>query len=393
VIPAGVREMDGYSFTRARLESIEVASDSPTFRTDGYFLFDSMHGLVRYFGKDSTVTIPRSIVALRRGCFTECFSLRTVLFEPGSGLVELGDFVFESCTNLESICLPASLENVHGSAFPFPKIKNFSVDSGNRCLRVIADFLVDVTRSRLIRYLGSGSELTLSRSVQIIGSFCFTFCSCLVSLTFESGSKLTRIGRIAFAGCSIRSIVIPASVTTICGCAFAESGIRQISIEDRSEHFCVSGQFLLDTRTSLISFFGIAATVTIPRKIRVLCDSCFLSCNTISRLNFKAGSQLRRIERLAFGGCSSLHKISIPSSTESLDHDWFLNSHFYGGVVFDTVRFESCESLSRMVHSTCADLSGDFSIEVVNWTEGSMIPGYFVDTVIAGSLVRLKHSS
>jgi hypothetical protein len=156
----------------------------------------------------------------------------------------------------------------------------------------------------------------------------------------------------------------------------------------------VSRHFLLDiTRTSLIAFFGIAVTVTISREIRILCDSCFFACRSLSRLNFETGSQLRRIERLAFGRCSSLHTICIPSSIESLEPEWFLNSHFDGGVVFDRVRFESCESLSNMIAEDCADLSGGFSIEVLNWNGKTAIPGYCLDAVISDGWVSLKKSS
>jgi hypothetical protein len=143
----------------------------------------------------------------------------------------------------------------------------------------------------------------------------------------------------------------------------------------------------------LIAFFGIAATVTISAEIRILCDSCFFACEILSRLNFESGSQLRRIERLAFGRCSSLHIIRIPSSIESLEREWFLHSHFYGGVVFDTVQFESCESLSKMITDDCADLSGGFRIEVLNWNGQTAIPGYRLDAVISDALVSLKKSS
>jgi hypothetical protein len=335
------------------------------------------------------------MVSLRRGCFDDCDSIRQLVFESESTLTELDDFVFDGCRDLELTELPSSLMKVTGSSLANAAFSSISVDPGNRYLQVIADFLIDITRSKLIRYFGSSSAIILTRSVEIIGSYCFSDCAGLMSLSFETGSKLTRFGRSAFSGClSLRSIVVPASVTTICGGAFAESGIREISIEDGNEHFCVMGQFLLDiTKTSLIASFGIAATVTIPPEIQVLCDSCFFNCRTLSRLNVEAGSQLRHIERLAFGECSSLHAIIIPASIKSLEREWFLASHFYGGVVFDIVQFESSESLSRMVHDDCADLSGDFSIEVLDWSDESMIPGYCVDTVISGHLVRLTKST
>jgi hypothetical protein len=46
-----------------------------------------------------------------------------------------------------------------------------------------------------------------------------------------------------------------------------------------------------------------------------------------------------------------------------------------------------------MVHNDCCDLSGDFSLEVLDWTDESIIRGDCVDTVISGTIVRLKKSS
>jgi hypothetical protein len=43
-----------------------------------------------------------------------------------------------------------------------------------------------------------------------------------------------------------------------------------------------------------------------------------------------------------------------------------------------------------MVHDDCADLSGDLSLEVLDWTDESMIRGYSVGTVISDNFVRLK---
>jgi hypothetical protein len=166
-IPASVRRIDGSAFVGSGITSIEVARDSSNFRIDGYFLLDSSGGLVRYFGSQSTVTISREIVALRLCCFSVCDRLRTLHFESGSALSELENFLFEDCTDLELIDLPPSLENVHGSAFCLTKITKTSVDPGNRHLRVIGDFLIDITRSRLIHYFGRSSGIIMSRSIEM----------------------------------------------------------------------------------------------------------------------------------------------------------------------------------------------------------------------------------
>jgi hypothetical protein len=395
VIPASVRKLKGSAFAASGINSIKVADDSSNFKTDGSFLLDSFDGLVRYFGTESIVTINRLIVALRPYCFADCDKLRQLLFESESNLVDIEEWVFTDCVNLELIDLPSSLVNVHGSAFADATIRAISVESGNQRLRVIGDFLVDVSRAKLIRYFGSSCEIILSHMVEVIGGYCFGYCEDFSSLAFEQGPKLREIERGAFTNCSsLKSIVIPASVTTIMGAAFSASGIRHISVEEGNTHFCVIGQFLLDfTGTSLIAFFGTSATVTIDHKIQVLCDCCLADCDPLSRVEFEGGSELRRIEWCAFGGCSSLHTIRIPSSIESLEREWFRFSCLDGGVVFDIVQFESAESLSRMIIAGCVDLSGDFDIEVLNFDGETQIPGYFVDRVVSGNVVRLKKSS
>jgi hypothetical protein len=125
LIPASVRKMDGSAFMGSYSRSIEVASDSPSFRTDGPFLLDSHRGLVRY---ESDLTISRGIVALRRGCFSGWTNLRSLLFESESTLAELEAFVFDDCSDLELIDFPASLVKVHGSAFVKANIAYISID-------------------------------------------------------------------------------------------------------------------------------------------------------------------------------------------------------------------------------------------------------------------------
>ena len=50
------------------------------------------------------------------GAFHSCENLRSVVFEQGSELAEIGDNAFYGCKNLQNICLPDKLKKIGWSA-------------------------------------------------------------------------------------------------------------------------------------------------------------------------------------------------------------------------------------------------------------------------------------
>ena len=64
--------------------------------------------------------------------------------------------------------------------------------------------------------------------------------------------------------------------------------------------------------------FANITLITIPASVEVLCERCFVGCKSLSRVTFAAGSCLKRIEKEAFSGCSSLKEIGIPARVEVL---------------------------------------------------------------------------
>ena len=55
--------------------------------------------------------------------------------------------------------------------------------------------------------------------------------------------------------------------------------------------------------------FANIPVITIPASVEVICERCFVSCGSLSRVTFAAGSCLKRIEEEAFSGCESLKEI------------------------------------------------------------------------------------
>jgi hypothetical protein len=90
-------------------------------------------------------------------------------------------------------------------------------------------------------------EMTIPASVEVLGWNCFSDCKALFRVTFESGSRLSRIERRAFYQSSLVEVLIPASV-------------------------------------------------------EVLGEECFYECRYLSCVAFKTGSKLREVGRRAFFG-------------------------------------------------------------------------------------------
>jgi hypothetical protein len=148
------------------------------------------------------------------------------------------------CSLLKFIRLPASLQMIDGSALAQTRISPITVEAGNRYFRVVGDFLLDFDGVSVIRYFGSDSTVTLSNHIEILGQSSFDSCHSVCSLTFESGSRLTRIEANAFDNYySVRSICLPASLQVIDGSALTKTRISPITVEEGNQHFHVVGDF------------------------------------------------------------------------------------------------------------------------------------------------------
>jgi hypothetical protein len=138
------------------------------------------------------------------------------------------------------------------------------------------------------------------------GHHCFFGCMSLTLLTFEPGSKLTRLGSKAFFLCwELNSICIPASVEMLCeSCFSGRSDIASLTFELGSRLTRIESKaFLRCYRLK---------SICIPASVEGLCWMCFAKCESLSPVLFERGSKLRRIEPYAFYGCSSLKSVSIP---------------------------------------------------------------------------------
>ena len=188
-IPDSVTSIDGEFpfFNCWGLTSIEVGENNECFKSiDGNLYTKDGAKLIQYAvaKKDTSFTIPDSVMSIASRAFQNCHSLISVTI-PDS-VMSIGSMAFANCTSLTSVTIPDSLTSIGNLTF-------------ENCYSL--------------------TSITIPDSVTSIGYGAFRECRSLTSVTIPD--SLTSIGDNAFDGCySLTSITISDNVTTIGKYAF-----------------------------------------------------------------------------------------------------------------------------------------------------------------------------
>lgn len=146
--------------------------------------------------------------------------------------------------------------------------------------------------STLIKYNGKEEEVEIPNDVEVIGKGAFEKNDKVKKVTFESGSKINAISRLAFKECrKLESIELPDSI---------------ISIGDEAFKNCVA-----------------LNGVILPSHITELGYETFYGCIGLTTIQLNQG--LVSIDDGVFKECTKLETISIPSSVTSIGDQVFLD--------------------------------------------------------------------
>ena len=203
--------------------------------------------------------------------FLECTNIKSVIL-PNT-LTAIGTQAFWG-SSLVSISIPASVEEIRGSAFfGCSSLKTVTFEKGSK-LKTVAGF----------SHCTSLTTIEIPASVETIGQYAFNDCTSLHTVTFEKGSKLKTIGSDVFLNCtSLTMIEIPASVETI---------------EDQAFEGC-----------------SLLATVTFEKGSQLKTVDGFSNCTALTTVDMSACTQVTRIEYRAFYEYSKLQLFKIGTRT------------------------------------------------------------------------------
>ncbi len=283
-IPSSVTTIGGWAFAECDdLETIEIPSSVETIgeyafwgiqtitysgtaegspwgagrNTSNDFIIDENGVLIKYTGTDANdnVIIPDGVTSIGDYAFQSCSNLSSVTI-PESVTV-IGNYVFENCTHLTSVDIPNSVTEIGDWAFYNTGLKS----------------------------------ITIPNSVTEIKEGTFRDCSALTSVTIPE--SVTVIGNYALYGCNnLSELIIPSSVETIGVQAFAD--VPNVYYADDKGFLYAYFQ-----RTKLVKYTGNEKDVEIPTGVTSIADG-------------------------AFANNSNVKSVTIPSSVISIGDNAFL---------------------------------------------------------------------
>ncbi len=123
--------------------------------------------------------------------------------------------------------------------------------------------------------------------------------------------SVTSIASSAFKGCGLTSIEIPSSVTNIGSFAFSDcSDLKTVTFGANSQ--------LESIGSNAFNNCDALTSIEIPSSVTSIGEAAFYDCDALKTVTFEEDSQLESIGSSAFRFCSNLTSIEIPSSVTSI---------------------------------------------------------------------------
>lgn len=302
-------------------------------RLSGVTLPDSLTKLENYSFVSSRIekiTIPEAIEAIPEGCFNECNNLQTVSL--GKNLTSIGEYSFTNCQNLEEVQVPE--EN---------NIQSIGMNAFYACVKLNnIDFIkskVSTIDSGAFAACYSVKEVTLPKTLKVLGDRTFVSCYNLETVIFEDGIGLDKLREWTFNGCeALKNIILPEGLQEIGEDCFLVSGLefihipstvtnigygafghclsmKKIEVDNASKNYKTIDNVLFELNDNgepaILHTYpaGLEGEYKVPDEVTEIAESAFYAANKLTNITF--GQNLQKIGRYAFRYIASLTSLEF----------------------------------------------------------------------------------
>ncbi|MGO0077582.1 leucine-rich repeat protein [Streptococcus suis] len=325
----GLKRIDGYAFAGTGLTDVTLPNQLEYLGSQA-FATDSLR----------SIHIPKSLKEAvyswqHGGSFTGAHNLQKVTFE--TGIRQIIDNLFRG-SHIESLDLPATIEEIGSSAFAYSALKEIGLQNGLKHIGASA-----FSESPLER-------ITLPDSVTEIGDSAFYRTNLE---TIHIPDSVTAIGYSAFENSyKLKQAKLSASMKYIPASMFSDTRLSSIDIPTGVER--IDGAAFSGTKLSQVS---------LPEKLKEIGDSAF-SGTPLTSISFPAS--LEKIGDSAFSR-TSLEEVTIPNTIKEL-----------GSGVFSSISTLKQAHVAKDFVGGDATFSGSSILEKVTFEEGrTAIPSEF----------------
>ena len=262
-VPSSVKNMEKQTFYRCtNLTSVELSEGIKNIPQSMFYECENLRNL----------KIPESVIEIEKWAFRGCTSFKSV-GSSGSGasleipytIKKLGMYVFQNCTNLESVDLPKGVISIDECAFA-------------NCINI--------------------TSIKLPSTVTTIGNYAFHTCENITNMVIPK--NVANIGESIFYNCK---------------------NLRSIEVEEENTKYYSEGNCVIEDVTNTL-VIGCASSI-IPKdgSVTNIGNRAFYGC--VSLTNIEIPETITSIGNVAFGNCESLTSINIPASVTNIPHNPF----------------------------------------------------------------------
>lgn len=234
-----------------------------------------------------------------------------------SGMIGIGNFAFENCSDLKSVEIPASVTSIGSAAFKdCSGLESMNIDEANTTYENPEGSNAIVEKSS--KTLVAGCKNTkIPDDVKIIGAYAFCGCSDLKSI--EIPDNVSEIQVAAFDDCSnLTAIHIPAGVDKIAlGVFMGCSNLNSITIDSANRSYESPGNANAIIDKGTMTLLEGSNNTVIPEGVKTIWQNAFAERIHLKSITIPAS--VTSIVRMPFSDCDSLEEIKVDADNAIFD--------------------------------------------------------------------------